>query len=154
MWKHYKIESDFGSYFKKSNHGISSNGEPLITSETVKDSWFGGAPWTMHVHLLLASLHTGFSWLFMSVMSDSLWSHGLQHARLPCPSPSPRICSDSCPLNWWCHQTISSSIIPFSFCLQSFPASGSFPVSWLFSSGGRSIGASASVSVLSMNIQG
>ena len=59
-----EIESDFESYFKKSNRGISSNGEPLITSESVKDSWFGGAPWTMHVHLLVASLHTDFSWLF------------------------------------------------------------------------------------------
>ena len=64
-----------------------------------------------------------------SVVSDSLWSHGLQHARLPCPSPTPGACSNSCPSSQWCYPTISSSVIPFSFCLQSFPASGSFPVS-------------------------
>ena len=87
-----------------------------------------------------------------SVMSDSLWPHGLRHARLPCPSPSPWVYSNSCPLSQWCHPTISSYVIPFSSCLQSFPASGSFPMSWLFSSGGQSIGASASV--LPVNIQG
>ena len=84
----------------------------------------------------------------LSVMSDSLWPHGLQHARLPCPSPSPRVCTNSYPLSWWCHPTISSS------CLQAFLASGSFPMSQFFSSGGQSIGASASASVLPMNIQG
>ena len=89
--------------------------------------------------------------LSCSVVSES---HGLQHARLPWPSPSPRACSNSCPLIWWCHPTISSSVIPFSYHLQSFPASGSFPVSRLFASGGQSIGASASTSVLPMNIQG
>ena len=83
----------------------------------------------------------------------SLWPHGLQHARLPSPSLCPRVCSNSCPLNWWCHPTILSSVIPFSFCLQYVPASGSFPVSWLFASGGKSIGASASVLVLPVNIQ-
>ena len=88
-----------------------------------------------------------------SVVFDSLQPHGLQHARLPCPSPSPRACSNLCPLSWWCHPTISSSVIPFSSCLQSFPASGSFLMSWLFASGGQSIGASASPSVLPMNIQ-
>ena len=71
-----------------------------------------------------------------SVMSDSLGPHGLQHSRLPCPSPYPRVCSNSCPSSWWCHPTILSSVIPFSSCLQSFPASGSFPVSWLFASSG------------------
>ena len=81
-----------------------------------------------------------------------LWSHGLQHARLPCSLPSPGACSNSCPC-WWCHPTISSSVTHFSSCLRSLPASGSFPVSWLFASGGQSIGASASASVLSMNIQ-
>ena len=78
------------------------------------------------------------------MMSHSLWPHGLQHARLPCPSLSPGAYSNSCPLSQWCHPTISSSVVPFSSCLQSFPASGSFPVSWLFTSGGQSIGASAS----------
>ena len=86
-------------------------------------------------------------------MSDSFRSRGIQHARLPCPSPTPRACSNSCPLSRWCHPSISSSVVPFSPCLQSFPASGSFPVSQLFTSGGQSIGVSASVSVLPMNIQ-
>ena len=87
-------------------------------------------------------------------MSNSLWPHGLQHSRLPCPLLSPRVCSNSCPLSQWCHQTISSSLAPFSPCPQSFPASGSFPVSRLFASGGQSIGASASASILSVTIQG
>ena len=88
-----------------------------------------------------------------SVVSNSLWPHGLQHARLPCPAPSPGAYSNSCPLSWWCHPTISSSVVPFSSCLQSFPASGSFLMSQLFTSGGQSIGASASISVLPMNIR-
>ena len=88
-----------------------------------------------------------------SVMSDSLWPHRLQHARLPCPSPAPRAYSNSCPLSRWCYPTISSSVIPFSSCLQSFPASGSFPMTQFFTSGGQSIGVSASASVLPMNIQ-
>ena len=89
-----------------------------------------------------------------SVMSVSLRPHGLQHARLPCPSPTPGACSNSCPWSQWCHPTISSSVIPFSSSLQSFSASGSFPMSQLFTSGGQSIGVSASASVLPMNIQG
>ena len=88
-----------------------------------------------------------------SVMSDSLRPHGLKHARLPWPSPNPGACSNPCPLNQWCHPTILSSIVPFSSCLQSSPASGSFLVSQLFASGGQSTGASASASVLLMNIQ-
>ena len=88
-----------------------------------------------------------------SVMSNSLWPHGLQHSRIPCPSPTPRVYPNSCPSSQWCHPTISSSVGPFSFCLQSFPASGSFLISWLFTSGGQRIGASASTSVLPMNIQ-
>ena len=86
-------------------------------------------------------------------MSDSLRPHGLQHARLPCPSPSPRVYSNSCSLSQWCHPTISPSVVPFSSCLQSFPTSGYFPMSRLLTSGGWSIGASASASVLSMKIQ-
>ena len=86
-------------------------------------------------------------------MSDSLRPHGLQHARPPCPSPPPKVYSNSCPLSWWCHPTISSSIVPFSSCLQSFPASGSFPVSQLFASGGQSTEVSALASFLPMNIQ-
>ena len=86
-----------------------------------------------------------------SVMSDSLQPHGLQHARLPCPSPTPRAYSHSCPSSQWYHPTNSSSVVPFTSCLQSFPASGSFPMSQFFASGGQRIGASASV--LPMNIQ-
>ena len=88
-----------------------------------------------------------------SVVSNSLWPHGLQHSRLPCPSPSPRACSNSYPLSQWCHPTILSSVLPFFSCLQSFSASGSFPMSWLFASGGQIIGASGSASVLPMDIQ-
>ena len=89
----------------------------------------------------------------LSVMSDSLWLHGLQHARPPCPSPTPRAYLNSCPLSWWCHPTVSSFVVPFSSHLQSFPASGSFPMSQLFTSGSQSTGVSASASVLTMNIQ-
>jgi len=85
-----------------------------------------------------------------SVVSNSLWPHGLQHTRPPCPSPTPGVYSNSCPLSRWCHPTISSSVVPFSSCLQSFPASGSFQMSQLFASGGQSIGVSASKSVLPM----
>ena len=87
-------------------------------------------------------------------MSNCLQPHGLQHARLPCPLLSPRACSNSCPSSRWCHPTISSSVTPFSSCPQSFPASGSFPVSRLFASGGQNIGASVSAWVLPMGIQG
>ena len=87
-----------------------------------------------------------------SVVSDSLQPHGPQHTRPPCPSPTPGVYPNLCPLSRWCHPTISSSIVPFS-CPQSFPASGSFPMSQLFASGGQSIGVSASSSVLPMNIQ-
>ena len=88
-----------------------------------------------------------------SVVSDSLQPRELQHARPPCPSPTPGVYPNSYPLSWWCHLTISSSVVPFSSCLQSFPASGSFQMSQLFTSGGQNIGVSASASVLSMNIQ-
>ena len=88
-----------------------------------------------------------------SVVSDSLQPHGLQHARPPCPSPTPGVYPNSSPLRRWCHPTISPSIIPFSSCLQSFPASGSFPMSQLFTSGGQSIGVSASTSVLPVKTQ-
>ena len=104
----------------------------------------GPAQWTRWCGRLLFSC---------SVVSDSLQPHGLQHTRLLCPSPSPRVCSNSCPLSWWYFPIILSSVIPFSSCLQYFPASRSFPMSRLFASGGQSIGASASASVPPMNIQ-
>ena len=98
-------------------------------------------------------LHLQVLFFSRSVMSDSLRPQGLQHARLPCPSPTPGAYSNSCPLSQWCHPTISSSVVPFSSHLQSFPASGSFPMSQFFASGGKTIGVSASASVLPMNTQ-
>ena len=89
-----------------------------------------------------------------SVRYNFLQPHALQHTRLPCPSPTPGLCSNSCPSSWWCHPTISSFVVPFSSCLQSFSASGSFLMSLFFTSGGQSIGTSASASVLPMNIEG
>ena len=100
-----------------------------------------GFLWRLHLLAMLFS---------HSVMSDSLRPHGLQHARLPCPSPAPGVCSNSCPLSWWCYPTISSSVAPFSSCLRCFPAWVSFPMSQFFTSGCQSIGAPASV--LPMNI--
>ena len=88
-----------------------------------------------------------------SVMSDSLQQHGWQHTRPPCSSPTPRVHPNPCPLSWWCHPAISSSVVPFSTCPQSFPASGSFPMSQLFAWDGQSIGVSASTSGLPMNSQ-
>ena len=102
------------------------------------------------IEMIFSSSSVQFS---CSVMSYSLWPPGLQHARRPGPSPTPGTYSNSCPSSWWCHPTISSSVIPFSSCLQSFPASGSFLRSQFFASGGQSIGVSASESVLPMNIQ-
>ena len=101
---------------------------------------------------------TGFIYSCMyqfscSVMSDSLWPHGLQYARAPCPSPTPGVHPNPCPLSQWCHPAISSSVIPFSSRPQSFPAPGSFQMSQLFASGGQSTGVSASTSVLPMNAQ-
>ena len=99
-------------------------------------------------------------WIYMlsvqfsrSVVSDFLWPHEPQHARPPCPSPTPRVYSNSCPLSRWCHLTISFSVVPFSSCPQFFPASVSFQMSQLFTSGSQSIGVSASTSVLPMNTQ-
>ena len=107
--------------------------------------------WTLKTKDLVRCIsHSQFS---HSVVSDSLQPHGLQHPRLLGPSPTPRAYSNSCPLHRWCHPSISSSVIPFSSCLQTFPASGSFPMSQLFAWGGQSIGVSASTSVLPMSIQ-
>ena len=94
-----------------------------------------------------------FSQFSLSVMSDSLWPHGRRHTRPSCSSPTPGVYSNSCPLSRWCHPTISSSVILIFSCLQSFPASGSVQMSQFFASGGQSIGASASTSVLPMNIK-
>ena len=103
------------------------------------------------------NIHTQFQFnsvqFSRSVMSDSLLPHKSQHVRPPCPSPTPGAYPNPCPSSWWCHPAISSSVIPFSSCPQSLPASGSFQMSGLFTSGGQSIGVSASISVLPMNTQ-
>ena len=106
----------------------------------------------IYLKLLLSEWSRGSFQFSHSVVSDSLQPHGLQHTRLPCPSPTPGACSNSCSSSWWCHPTISSSFIPFSR-FQSFPASGAFSMSQFFASGGQSIGVSALAPVLPMNIQ-
>ena len=108
----------------------------------------------MYIQSFITQYIYQFSQSSHSVVSDSSWPHGLHCARLPCPSPTPGACSNSCPSSRWYHLTISPSVIPFSSCLQSFPASGSFPMSQIFASSGQSIGASTSASILPMNIQG
>ena len=126
---------------------------PLPTPGVYSNS----CPLNQWCHPIISSSVVPFSsnsvQLSCSVMSDSWQPHGLQQARLPCPSPTPEAYSVSCPSSQWCHPTISSSVGPFSSCVQSFPASGSFPMSRLFVSGGPSVGASASASVLPKNIQ-
>ena len=109
-----------------------------------------------HIKFLFAKIWFYDSLLLFSgsIMSNLLWPRGLQHTRLPCSSPYPGACLNSCLLSQWCHPTIWPSVVPFFSCLQSFPASGFFPMSWLFASGGQCIGASASASVLPMNNQG
>ena len=119
--------------------------------------WFQVSTEVLKLHRKRGQLYmpnASVSQFSCSVMSDSLRPHGLQHTRFPCSSPTLRACSNSCPLSGWCHPTISSSVIPFSSCLQYFSASGSFPMSQFFTSGGQSIGVSASASVLPKNIQG
>ena len=109
--------------------------------------------WSKLHRILGFSVHVSSVQFSHSVVSDSLRHHGLQHARPPCSPTTPGVYSNSCPWSWWCHLTISSSVIPFSSCLQSFPASGSFQMSQFFASGGQSIGTSALTSVLPMNNQ-
>ena len=126
--------------------GIKSKGRKLVW-RTV------GSKYTL-LFWICSYLHFCLSSSFQKIVSDSLQPHGLKHTRLPCPSLTPRVCSDSCALSQWCHPTISSSVVPFTFCLQSFPASGSYPMSQLFASGSQTLGVSASALVLPMNIQG
>ena len=134
--------------------------EPLVQGcqgeNRVLILWHFLPNWLVNFLLNIAFLRFLVSRLLFSrsVVSNSLRPFELQHARLPCPSPSSGSCSNSCPLSQWCHPTISSSVILFSFCLLSFPASVSFPMSWLFASGGQSTTASALPSVLPMNIWG
>ena len=111
---------------------------------TISHTPWNITPWKISIILHLSATYSvQFS---CSIVSDSLWPHGLQHARLLCPSLTPRAYSNSCPSSQWCHPSISFSVIPFFFCLQSCPASGSFPMGHFFASGGHSIGVSASAS--------
>ena len=105
------------------------------------------------LHLMALQLPVETVQFSHSVMSNSFRTHGLQHARPPCPSPNPGVYSNSCPLSQWCHPTVSSSVIPFSSCLQSLQASGSFQMSQFFTSGGQSIGVWATISILPKNTQ-
>ena len=141
VWHHLKVQ-----------HHVWSDLLVIFSTWQVKEFWFlsmvipQAVPSTAWV-----SYHSvQFSCL---VVFDCSLLHGLQHSRLPCPSPTPKAYSNSCPLSQWCHATISSSVVPFSLHLQSFTASGSFQMSQFFASGGQSIGVSASASVLPMNIQ-
>ena len=109
---------------------------------------------SQHLEQCLSCSRNAIVQFSCSVVSDSVRPHGLQHARTPCPSPTPEVYSNSCPLSWWCHQTITSSVVPFSSCLQSFPASRSFQMSQFFTSGGQSIGVSALASFLPKKSQG
>ena len=136
---------------------------PKMCCQNVRESYYWGVhPWEKHTTgEFIPKPESYGNWSFQfssvqfrySVVSDSLRPHESQHTRLPCPSPTPGVDSNSCPSSWWCHPAISSSVVPFSSCPQSFPASGSFPISQLFAWGGQSIGVSASASVLPMNIQ-
>ena len=141
---------------------------PLLYCDTVKSKIlklsFYWAPKSLQMVNAITKLKYICSWkksyhkpssvqFSCSVMSDSLWPHEPQHTRPPCPSPTPGVYPNLCPLSRWCHLTISSSVVPFSSCLPSFSASGSFQMSQLFTSGGQNIGVSAATSVLPMNTQ-
>ena len=159
-WKHFFLEKVAILFSRGSSQPRDWTQVTCIAGKFLVVSATREAPFlsVMNVYLiftnlpLLCFLHSvQFS---RSVVSDPLRPHEPQHARPPCPSPTPGVHPHSCPLRRWCHPTISSSVIPFSSRLQSFPASGSFQISQLFASGGQSIGVSASTSVLPMNTQG
>ena len=136
--------------FKSSVHGIARSSWRFL--QTIQNNVGGPSTRLLAKTLNFESCFSSVQFSH-SVVSDSFWPHRLQHARPPCPSPTSGAYSNSCPLSQWCHPTISSSVVPFSFCLQSFPVSGSFPMSQFFTSGGQSIGVSALASVLPVNIQ-
>ena len=130
--------------------GAAVSAKNKLVRETARCPTFKGL--TIHLLPIFVNLYSSIQFN-CSVMSDSLQPHEPQHSRPPCPSLTPGVYPNSCPLSRWCHPTISSSVVPVSFCLQSFPASGSFQMSQLFTSGGQNIGISASTSVLPMNTQ-
>ena len=146
---------------KSSPSEVTKNLQPsLIHHHFLSNSWpalFTGCLWNSKSWIIKSTNelqnHVRYIQFSHSVVSDSLQPHGLQHTKPPCPSPTPGVYSNSCPLSQWCHPTISPSVVPFSSCPQSFPASGSFQMSQFFASGGQSIRVSTSTSVLPMNIQ-
>ena len=150
-----------GADWSPGGFSTASVGSALCASQpgwvrTMMDRWLlrVWSPWSPCPDPVLFAPRRSSLFFSHSVMSDSLQPHGLQYTRIPCPSPSPGICSNSCPLSiQWCHPTISSSVIPFSSCPQSFPASRFFPRSPFFTSNGQSIEASALASILPKNIQ-
>ena len=136
-WEHLCARKGFNNFVT----WFPCNSEKTLWSSTkLNQNWF--SPTGGEAFLLLSILFVSFCYTVTQV-SDSLRPHGLQHTRLSCPSLSPGVYSNSCPLSRWCHSTISSSVVPFSSCLQSFPASGSSPMSQFFASGGQSTGVSA-----------
>ena len=153
-------ETTIWEFFKFMNPDSKDPFNPILPDKSLSQRnqrWVARSIWPLLYAASWSSGHRrklGIKMLLLShsVVSDSLPSHGLQHTRLPYPSPTPGVCSDSCPLSQWCHPSISSSVVPISSCLQSFPASGSFPISRLFTTDCQSLVASASV--LLMNIQG
>ena len=147
-WLHHHLYIFyFLIYFK-------GRGENVSLLYLCNQELLGNYFWYDFICIVIYAFHLLLSVQFNhSVMSDSLGPHEPQHSRLPCPSPTPRVHPNPCPLSWWCHPTISSSVVPFSSCPQSLPASGSFPMSQFFTTGGQSIGVSASTSILPMNTQ-
>ena len=146
IWKFYQNLQMFEREEALLNSVLSHRWQTVCTSFlTAKEMGVSAAPYD--------TLVGNSVWFSCSVMSDSLRPHGLQHARPPCPSSTPGVYPNSCPVSQWCRPTISSSVVPFSSCPQSFPASGSFRMSQLFTSDGQSIGVSASTSVLPVNTQ-
>ena len=134
-------------YFDKRGKNIQW-GKDSLFNKWCWENWTATCKRMKLEHFLTQSVHFSHS-----VVSDSLRPQGLQHSRPPCPSPTPGVHPNPCPLSWWCHPTITSSVVPLSSCIQSFPASGCFPRSQFFTSGGQSTGVSASTSVLPMNTQ-
>ena len=151
----YFLYSNFFFFHLYKHLYFLTNPFEFLTSCSFPSPWLYVCAYSwLHVNYIRSKGNTFSSVQFScSVMSDYLWPHEPQHARLPCPSPTPRAYPNLCPLSHWYHPTISSSVVPFSSCLQSFPASGSLQMRQFFASGGQSIGVSASSSVLPMNIQ-
>ena len=148
-------EYEFIFYFKSHVYSFSVLGNVDFLSGFFSASYLLKGSQRVRHHWPTNTSHHIFSSVQFSrsVVSNSLRPHESQHARPPCPSPTPGVYPNSCPLSWWCHLTISPSVVPFSSCLQSLPTSGSFQMSQLFASGGQNVGVSASTSVLPMNTQ-